>query len=469
MKNNLWQSAFSPMSDVLGDQVYAALEHLEDGRMKRHNKRILLIAALIAVLLIAGVALAVGGGGRLLETLFPKNDAPDDAAIALQSIENSVTKANYTLTADEYLLTNSELYVNFDFHTDSDTEQMVAFCLEYENANYSTLPSANETSNFDIYRSYSSTVLMGGPGNITDYPDKMAAGVSQTPTEPFTARLTAIVMEPTCPVYDNECMGEVNSEDKLPAIQRCKVDDPYTHFEFLDNYLVLDEDFVPDDFFIGPSYDGVWVREFCIHNVMVKKVQAGMGRAEAYAQTVEELGYARVVEMVSLDLKIDSKTSSTRFVPKQTHYEFSDRTIDLMADNFNVASYQLGIKLSPKTPTDVDGGMKEISEWNGGVLYYQVQTDTGESFNVGMGTVPTDAAFIPGFLRYAPVGSSVLFGELIENGNGLQAHTLNFLAYLHPYEENWSFDSEIGYEGFDRRPEYDFTVDLVPAAAKDDT
>lgn len=124
--------ACPPMPEAFHQRIVDTIEELEEKEMLKPKKMsILLIAALIGALLLAGLAYAATRSG-ILGDLFGSN-APSEAAQALLQPGESVEQNGVRLTIDEYLLDGNKLHMTCTFLSNADEPLVCA--LEFPTVN----------------------------------------------------------------------------------------------------------------------------------------------------------------------------------------------------------------------------------------------------------------------------------------------------------------------------------------------
>ena len=305
-----------------------ALIKVKDMRVSSRRKvRTALIAALIAALLLAGLAYAATQP-RILERLFPSGKPSEAAEQLAKPVKAAKADGPYSLSVDECLFDGNELHVNWTaksesgdlaFFTASDLESSTIKLLQQgwlESLQLNTfVPLGDSLNGRAVSREFHGYTVVTLPDDIGD--------------EPFDVTIRGAFMTPVAPIVMDEDLRE-NIACRPTWIWQQDEDQAYLDFASI---VAFDVDGsrsqeAPD---VVKSLDSLTPES------------SQKERMDAYVKGLTELGYAQPLSEMALTFTVspDARHIYHTEIDGPSAFQFKDRTVSITKADFTAAHSSL--------------------------------------------------------------------------------------------------------------------------------
>ena len=345
--------AYPRTPDAFADMVERTLSSLPDEGARPTSarrmpcRRILLIAALTAIMLIGGMALAAAHMG-LIDMLF-YGRAPSPAAIeSVESIGATDTQAGYSLSAQQYLIDGDKLHLSLE---------MSAPEVNYTLAFASVTTSMGDCIVTSVPDEYALAALGGDFGAQRQFYTQVM--FESMPEEPFKVTVDAYFLEPELPVRlysptEEEALGLTDGtldEDLNKYLMVCSGNGTF--------FPTMRADFAEGD-----------TRNYGVSPNDSIKLLADSGIAHRAAR-------------LSVTFTVDPNASAgtLRALDRPMSVDFTDYTFTIRRADFSAASAILLFEVHPKR------AMAEITMYNDDPLYrwYEPRMADGTPLDASVG------------------------------------------------------------------------------------
>lgn len=289
-------------------------------RARRIPRARILAAALLALLLVGGAALAARQLG-LIDMLYGARTPSDAALSSVVTPDASAQCDRGALALRQYMLDGQRLHISYELSSTAAREQLAIVCTSA--ADQSGAELAYGASDFDAARA-----LGGG----FDASAQVYASLyfDSAPDAPFTLTLRAYLLTPTSPMKayqpsQAEANGLPEPGDDRKVSGAIAVD--AAGVSQLSNLSGFDEAYY-------------------------RLIDAGADPLDAAAQALVELGMARDAEPLELSVEIDPAklTGALASLPEPVEYDFDEYTLRALSIDFTPASAYLHFEVHPKRP-----------------------------------------------------------------------------------------------------------------------
>ena len=327
MKSMDLRSACPEIPDRFDRMVENALA--EFGRAQTPRRRrasVVLIAALIAALLIAGLAYAASQS-RILERLFPSGKPSEAAEQLVKPVKAVKTEGPYSISIDECLFDGNELHV--DWTAKSESEELVLFTAgDLESPTVELLqqgwaeslqlntfvPLGGSLNGRAVSRTFNGFTVVTLPDGIGD--------------EPFDVTIRGAFMKPVAPIVPDDEIKE-NIACRPTWIAQQDGDQTYLNFAS----IVALED----------GCRSLEAPDVLNYLDQLTGSSSQKERINAYLKALTAAGYAQPLLEMELTFTVspDARHIYHTEIEGPSAFEFSDRTVTITKADFTAAHSSL--------------------------------------------------------------------------------------------------------------------------------
>lgn len=310
MKHNL-HSAFPETPAGFHDALERTVKEIESMKIKkRHKVSVVLLAALISLLVLAGVAFAVTRGG-LLSSIF-HDEQPNAEAEKLLQTGTSEAKSDFVFSADEYLLDDNAFHIQLSLTYTGDEE--LYFGIEDATRGDARFSGSSGSS---VLGMKMLKRLEKGAAQAIRGSAELAEAFAETGS--FELHYTAYVLRPVTPV--RQCTTEQEYNNLVYTAREGFIASP-------DGYACMDFD----------------------------KLSSLM--RENYGTPIQTLyemtGYMEIVEQIPLtvEISVPQATAHTE-VDGEKAFRFDGYTLEILRMDFGASKTLIDLRVYPDNPEDI--------------------------------------------------------------------------------------------------------------------